>query len=401
MLAVFLLATSAQLFFWGLFSHYAFPPEKKDAPEETGPFSPVSVIVCFRNEEEMIKNCLISILKQEYPGGFEVIAVDDNSTDDSAAIVEKLIPKFGSQLRLLQPGPTRPGKKDALTFGITNAHHEHILLTDADCLIPPTSEWLTLMTAPLRAGAELVLGVGEYAQTGGLPFPFSPDPSPGERGDGSDGSDGKMSNSTVDHFQRFEAIYVSIKYLSFAQVGLPYMGVGRNLAYQKSFFLRSGGFEKHADLPGGDDDLLVGGSAKRSSTMCVTHPRARTFSAVSGSWPVFLRQRMRHQSVGFRYRFVHQLALGLVALSHGLFFLLGFFLLFTSSWWIALLLYAVRFLPVLSTYRKSGLLGANAGARGSNKEQGATDWMIPLFDAMLAPWYLFLAVAGWLPAKRW
>lgn len=374
MLALFLFAAAVQLFFWAMFSHYSFPAQDKDAPEETGPFSPVSVIVCFRNEEAMIHGCLVSILKQAYPADFEVIAVDDNSTDNSAAIVEKLITEFGSQLRLLQPGPTRPGKKDALTFGIHNAHHEHLLLTDADCLTPPTSEWLMLMTAPLRAGAELVLGVGEYAYHGWR---------------------------LVDDFQRIEAVYVAIKYLSFARLGMPYMGVGRNLAYQKSFFLRSGGFEKHADLPGGDDDLLVGGSAKKSSTVCVTHPRARTFSAVSGSWRVFLRQRMRHQSVGFRYRLVHQLALGLVALSHGLFFLLGFFLLFTSSWWIALLLYVIRFLPVLSTYRKSGLLGANAGAMGWDKAQGATDWMIPFFDAMLAPWYLFLAVAGWLPARRW
>jgi biofilm PGA synthesis N-glycosyltransferase PgaC len=395
MLTVFLLAAATQVSFWGICNRYAFPTQDKNTPEETSPFPPVSVIVCFRNEAKNIKECLYSILKQKYTGDFEVVAVDDNSTDNSAAIVEEFIKKAGGRLRLLQPGTTRPGKKDALAFGINNAHYEHILLTDADCL-PRSNRWLSTMTRPLREGAEVVLGVGEYAQNDREAF--SPSPSPGEI---RNGSGGKTSNSTVDHFQRFEAIYVAIKYLSFAQMGLPYMGVGRNLAYQKSFFQRSGGFADHTDLPGGDDDLLVGGNAEAGKTVCVTQARSRTLSRLSGSWSVFMRQRMRHQSVGFRYQPVHQLALGLIALSHGLFFLLGLFLLFSSWWTLALLIYAVRFVLVLIAFRKSGLLGDVAGAEKGLKEQGMTVWTLPIFDAMLAPWYLFLAVAGTLPAKKW
>jgi len=51
MLIAFLFAASAQLFFWGLFYRYSFPSSAYKVPEETGPFAPVSVIVCFRNEE--------------------------------------------------------------------------------------------------------------------------------------------------------------------------------------------------------------------------------------------------------------------------------------------------------------------------------------------------------------
>lgn len=373
MLIVFLFAAATQLFFWGMFSRYAFPEAGGKAPEEAGPFPPVSVIVCFRNEEAMIQNCLASILKQEYPGGFEIIAVDDNSTDNSAAIVRQLASEADGRVRLLQPGPTRPGKKDALTFGINNARYEHILLTDADCLTR-SYHWLALMTRPLRGGAEVVLGVGEYALNGWQP---------------------------VDRFQRFEAIYVALKYLSFARLGLPYMGVGRNLAYRKSFFQRSGGFAGHTDLPGGDDDLLVGNNAAAQSTVCVTQAKAHTMSRLSGSWSVFLRQRMRHQSVGFRYRPVHQLALGLVALSHGLFFLVGFFLLFTPFRWLALLVYALRLLLVVKSFRRSGLQGANAGAEKGFEVRNESIWIVAFFDALLAPWYLFLAVVGSLPARGW
>ena len=392
MLTVFLFAAAAQFFFWGMFSRYAFTGAKQEAAEEAGPFPPVSVIVCFRNEAAMIQNCLASILKQEYPGGFEIVAVDDNSTDNSAAIVRQLADEADGQVRLLQPGPTRPGKKDALAFGITNARYEHILLTDADCL-PRSHDWLTLMTRPLRGDAEVVLGVGEYALNGW---------------------------QLVDRFQRFEAMYVALKYLSFARLGLPYMGVGRNLAYRKSFFRRSGGFAGHTDLPGGDDDLLIGNNALGRSTVCVTRTRARTMSRLSGSWSVFLRQRMRHQSVGFRYRPVHQLALGLVALSHGLFFLLGFCLLFTPFRWLALFIYAFRLPLVIESFRRAGLEtaipssgyassgphsslgeGAAAGAEKGFQARPEAVWMVAVFDAVLAPWYLFLAVVGMLPARGW
>jgi len=392
MLTIFFLSAVAQFFFWGVFGRYAFPVSKHTPPAERGPFPPVSVIVCFRNEEAVLHNCLVSILGQEYAGDFEVVAVDDNSTDNSATIVRKLAAGAGGQLRLLQPGPTRPGKKDALTFGVNNARYDHILLTDADCLTV-SNHWLRLMSQPLRKGAEVVLGVGEYALNG---------------------------NKTIDHFQRFEAFYVAIKYLSFARLGLPYMGVGRNLAYQKSFFQRSGGFAGHADLPGGDDDLLIGNNAEARSTVCVTHRSARTTSRLSGSWSVFSRQRMRHQSVGFRYRPVHQLALGLVALSHGLFFLLGLFLLFTPFRWLALIVYAFRLLLVVKSFRKAGLEGAtpssgyassgphsalgegaDAGAKKGFRARPEAVWVVAVFDAVLAPWYLFLAVVGMLPARRW
>ncbi len=373
MLTVWLLSALLQFLFWGFFRSMAFPVREVDPPAAPESAAPVSVIVCFRNEEATLQNCLISILRQDYAGTFEVVAVDDNSTDQSAAIVRKLAEQSSGKLRLVEPGPTRPGKKDALTFGIRQARFEHLLLTDADCL-PTSDRWLDLMTRPLRLGAEVVLGVSPYAYNGWR---------------------------LVDRFQRFEATYVAIKYLSFARAGMPYMGVGRNLAYRKSFFLRAGGFAAHADLPGGDDDLLIGNHALPKKTVCVTLPAARVYSQLAGSWPAFLRQRRRHQSVGFRYRPVHQLLLTGVALSHGLFFLLGCWLLFSSWWLLALLAYVLRYLLVFSTFRRAGLRGANAGAKKDFQQQAVSRWSVAWGDALLAPFYLYLALAGLLPARSW
>ena len=50
----------------------------------------VSIIVPARNEQDNIKRCIMSLISQNYPN-FEVIVVDDNSTDDTAKIVEHVI----------------------------------------------------------------------------------------------------------------------------------------------------------------------------------------------------------------------------------------------------------------------------------------------------------------------
>lgn len=371
MLIIFLVVTGLQLFFWSYFLQGALK-ESPASPAEDVQQNTVSVIVCFRNEELMLEACLHSLLEQDFNGVFEVLAVDDNSTDGSAAIVNRLASQ-DDRLRLLTPGPTRPGKKDALTFGIQNAQYEHLLLTDADC-IAATDKWLKLMTAPLRQGAEVALGCGLYKA--GVP-------------------------KALSSWQSFEAKYVLLKYMGFARRGLPYMGVGRNLAYTRIFFNKAGGLEAHADLPGGDDDLLIGGAALPQATARVTHPDSATFSATAVDWSEFLHQRMRHQSVGFRYRTIHQLLLGLLALSHGLFFLLGFYLLFTPWRWLALVTYLLRFLLVQNAFRQLNSVGAAAGAEEGFEAKGLPIGLHMIFDAMLAPFYLFLAVVGLAPAKRW
>ena len=371
MLIVFLVVSGLQLFFW---SYYMKGALKENVPLLVEHFhqNAVSVIVCFRNEELMLEACLRSILEQNFSGAFEVLAVDDNSTDGSAAIVKRLAVQ-DDRLRLLTPGPTRPGKKDALTFGICNARHEHLLLTDADC-IAATNKWLHLMTAPLRQGSEVALGCGLYKAE---------------------------AQKELSSWQSFEAQYVLLKYMGFARRGLPYMGVGRNLAYTKTFFNSAGGLEAHADLPGGDDDLLIGNAALPQVTARVTHPDSITLSAPAMTWGEFIRQRMRHQSVGFRYRPRHQLLLGLLALSHGLFFLLGFCLLFTQWWWLALVVYVLRFLMVHFVFRQVSSFGAHAGAKDGFKKQTPPIGRHMIFDALLAPFYLLLAIAGLLPARRW
>ena len=97
----------------------------------------VSVIVPARNEEDNIKKCLLSILKQEY-SNFEVIAIDDNSEDRTLKIMKEISLKevSGKKKLIVVSLSAKPddwmGKAWASQQGYLNSRGEILLFTDAD-----------------------------------------------------------------------------------------------------------------------------------------------------------------------------------------------------------------------------------------------------------------------------
>ena len=167
----------------------------------------VSVIVCAKNEAENLNKLIPEILNQRH-SNFELILVNDHSSDQTQQVVEQWA-KRDPRVRTftLKEKFKTPGKKAALSFGISQAAHDLLLLTDADCL-PASADWIDLMTSPLRANKSVVLGYGGYIKTSGV------------------------LNSVI----RFETTLTAGLFLGQALAGHPYMGVGRNLAYRKDFF---------------------------------------------------------------------------------------------------------------------------------------------------------------------
>lgn len=297
-LLLFLLCTIYQLICWlGIFKAVPWQ-ETKSASERRSTYPPVSIIICFRNEAARLEQYLPTVLAQDYPH-FEVVAVDDYSSDASAIIVSNLS-KHHQQLRLVKPPQeTRVGKKDALAYGIAQAKYDLFLLTDADCE-PASTQWLAQMVTPfVQPETLLVLGCSPYLATKGW----------------------------LNRFQRFETYYTALQYLGLAKVGMPYMGVGRNVAYRRSFFAAAAGFTKHAHLPGGDDDLLISHQATAATTDWVTAPLAWTWSDPALNLREYLQRKTRHLSVGAHYPWRPKLFLGLLAASH-----LGLYLLAMIVW---------------------------------------------------------------------
>ena len=98
----------------------------------------VSVIIPLYNAEKFIGECLDSLLNQTFKN-FEVIVVDDCSTDSSCAVVESYVPKFGGRLKLVHMNknsgkPSLPRNK-----GLAISRGEYVYFTDNDDLITPTA----------------------------------------------------------------------------------------------------------------------------------------------------------------------------------------------------------------------------------------------------------------------
>ena len=110
----------------------------------------VSIIVPAYNEELVLENCVKSLLKLDYPS-FEVIVVDDGSSDATATIGKKLEAEYPQVRCLLK---SNGGKANALNYGIEHASGEIIVCIDADSIFDSKALFhLTLPFADPNVGA--------------------------------------------------------------------------------------------------------------------------------------------------------------------------------------------------------------------------------------------------------
>ena len=295
LLLVFLIQVLYYLFFYGRIFFY------KDKTQPLRKLEPVSLIICARNEEENLANNLPSILNQKYPD-FEVIVVNDCSEDDTIEVLKKYAEKYPHfrYTTIKKDEKFTHGKKLAVMVGIKSAKHEILVFTDADC-IPLSDTWLLSMVETLQDGKDICLGYSGFHKKKGF----------------------------LNILLRYDAFFVAMHYLSFAMVGIPYMGVGRNLAYRKHLFFSNKGFARHLDLDSGDDDLFINEVSTRSNVALRFNTAAQTKSYAPSTLSRWMRQKVRHRSTFPRYKFIHRFWLSAEPVSR--FF---FYLIFAGSFFI-------------------------------------------------------------------
>ena len=264
----------------------------------------ISVIICARNEAENLARFLPGVLEQDYPE-FEVVVVNDGSADGTEDLLSEMTGRY-SHLRFTSIPANEKfthGKKLALTVGLKSARYDHVLLTDADCY-PVSNQWLQKMASNLTRNRRIVLGYGGY-----------------ERGRG-------LLNSMI----RYETVFTAIQYLSFAIKGRPYMGVGRNLAYEKSLFFENRGFASHYHLRSGDDDLFINEIADGSNTVVEISRESHTWSIPEPTFRDWVKQKQRHLSAGTRYNTGTKIRLAGELISRTLYYTTAIVLIIDSPW---------------------------------------------------------------------
>jgi biofilm PGA synthesis N-glycosyltransferase PgaC len=287
---------------------------------------PVSVIICARNESRNLRKYLEAVLQQDYKA-FQVVVVNDCSYDDTEEYLKEIAPKY-AHLKIVtieEQEKYSHGKKFALTLGIKAAEHELLLLTDADC-VPASKDWLMNMQSKFVAGNDIVLGYGAY----------------------------QKKHTLINKIIRFDAFYGALQYLSLSLMNNTYMGVGRNLAYRKELFFKNKGFATHYHLMSGDDDLFINEVATKTNTVIEVKSESFTISEPKETFRTWFTQKKRHITTSTYYKPKAKRILGILSLSHFLFYI-GFFCLLASqfNWRLALILYGVRLLSIGLIYGKS------------------------------------------------
>jgi hypothetical protein len=92
----------------------------------------------------------------------------------------------------------------------------------------------------------------------------------------------KIERSLLNKIIRFETVLTAVQYFSWAKIGVPYMGVGRNLAYKKEEFFNVNGFIDHIQVRSGDDDLFINQAANKNNSTISYNPKSFTYSKPKG-----------------------------------------------------------------------------------------------------------------------
>jgi len=250
----------------------------KSSNKEDDQSWPVSIVIAARNEDKNIKTCLDAIIKQDYPE-FEIILVDDHSSDETLRIAEGFKTYF-PDLKIVQS--KNKGKKSAVKTGIQEAQYEYLLFTDADCQ-PRSSTWIKNMMLYFDENTSIVIGYSPY----------------------------QFNHSLINYIQQYETLLTACLYISAVHFYRPYMAVGRNLAYRKSVFTKSSQFNTHLNLLSGDDDLLIQEMATRDNTKVCLQPDAFVDSKPKRQLKSFFFQKLRHISTSDHYKWKDKLLLGL------------------------------------------------------------------------------------------
>jgi glycosyltransferase involved in cell wall biosynthesis len=302
---LFAVVVLIQFFYYIIvFGKFSFGKPQNETPKRI----PISVIVCAKNEEENVRNFIPILAEQNYPQ-FEIVLIDDASSDSTLDIFEEFEKQYPN-IKLVKVENNEAfwgNKKFALTLGIKAAKYEYLLFTDADCY-PTSKDWITKMSSQFTQQKTIVLGYGAYE---------------------------KIAGSFLNKLIRFETLLAATQMFSWAKFGKPYTGVGRNMAYKREEFFKVRGFMDHMKVRSGDDDLFINQAAEKSNTTICYLPDSFTYSKPKTTFSDWFTQKRRHVSTAGHYKSFDKIQLGIFYSSQFLFIILPIILLLFQFQWIA------------------------------------------------------------------
>jgi poly-beta-1,6-N-acetyl-D-glucosamine synthase len=278
-----------------LISKFDFSPDRKPIPSSS---IFVSIVVPFRNEEKNLP-ILFQHLNSQSHQHFEVIWVNDDSTDQSEEVLRKLMLTTSTPSKLIQN--KGKAKKGALLTGIEISRGEIICTTDADCI--PSPNWLACILAAYSL-PHINMVAGPVMT--------------------------KSSHFWWDNFQ--SADWASIVLVSnfFFNTHKPLMCSGANLFFRKSCFFEVNGYAGNEEILSGDDEFLLKKFYIKygaSSIKYVSNPSAVVVTRAHDNLSSMISQRIRWASKWKHHQSGYHAIAAFVPFLVQVLFLLSFLLL--------------------------------------------------------------------------
>ncbi|MCF8427209.1 MAG: glycosyltransferase [Bacteroidia bacterium] len=272
---------------------------------QTEPKNKFTILIPARNEAEQIGACLNDILKQNYPPNlFEIVVINDHSTDTTEAIIREWMGKEnGAGIRLINSSEMQVnGKKESISMAIELANNPYIILTDADCT--RGKNWLQSIDSYLQEKSVKML----YA-----PVCFG-------------------ANNVFEKIQSLE--FAGLVGIGGAAIRLknPNMCSAANLIFTKEAFLSVNGYQDNAHIASGDDEFLLHKIFKKfpNEVFFLKDKEAIVYTSPNASVEQLSQQRRRWVSKSTKYeeRYITAILVGayFYNLSMLLNFVLGFFM---------------------------------------------------------------------------
>jgi cellulose synthase/poly-beta-1,6-N-acetylglucosamine synthase-like glycosyltransferase len=333
-------------------------PATKPAPGFT-PSTKFSIIIPVRNEANNIQACLQSLQLLNYPAHlYEVIVVDDFSTDDTVTLARQFNHVTVISLKDVVKEKINSYKKKAIETGIVHATGTYIVTTDADCIVPPNwlmnFAWITEQQNSVFIAAPVAM---------------------------------KEESSFISLFQSLD--FLSLQGITAASVGVGFHSMcnGANLCYSKQAFLAVDGFANIDHIASGDDMLLMYKLYKQfpdkihycntADSIVLTNPVATVGE--------FFSQRIRWASKADKYDdkrifwvllLVYLLNVFLLIVFVAAFFILALWQLLAVCLLVKTIVELIFMVPVASFFKKGKLL---------------------IWFPLMQPFHiLYTVVAGWL-----
>ena len=241
----------------------------------------ISVVVAARDEEKNLSHCIQSLLNQDYPvDKYEIILVDDFSMDKTAELIKKFETSV-TNLKYLSSSANEQGqiisyKREAIQTGINVSKGKYILLTDADCTVPPS--WITTFSKQfIKEDCVFISG----------PVVISDE-----------------NQNLLTSFQGLDMIGMMVITGAGFQSGNQLLANGANMGFSKQVFNDLGGYDQFPKKASGDDIFLLHHFHQH-------YPKSirflKTLSAVVVTQPEhsiksLLRQRIRWASKNNAYK---------------------------------------------------------------------------------------------------